>query len=131
MKIRETLETEIKAWQKILDFVEKKAEAFEQLEESGIFARLSGNNLDFDCLKRDQVLKVISALRIGKWEKSPNYSGNSLDYSNVQDGFNVRLWASAPPPSCQLVETEEEVPAQPARMVKKYKLVCAGGEEVV
>lgn len=131
MKIKEQIEKELLCWQKMLDFVNSKAEAFQQLEEAGLTPRLAGTDIDFDNLKREQVLKVIEVLRVGKWEKSPNYSGKALDYTNVQDGFNVRLWGAQPPNSCQLIEEEVELPPEPARKVKKFKLVCTGASNAI
>lgn len=131
MKIRLEIEHQIEGYKKALAFVDKKKEAFNQLEEAGIVPRLCGYGLDFDNLSREQVKFVISTLRCGRWDKSPNYSGKDIDYVCPQDGFNVRLYAAAPPSTCQLIEEEYEEPPQPARIKKRYKLVCSGSPEAV
>ena len=129
VQIIELLETTIARYKKTLDFINSKRPAFEQLEVQGIVPSLQGYGIDFDNLKREQVLLVIKVLAVGKWEKSPNYSGTTLDYSNVQDGFNIRIWGAEPPASCQLIEEEYEEPAQPAKISKRFRLVCSGDNE--
>lgn len=130
MKIKENLEALIVNYNKVLTFVNHKKEGLELLEVEGIVPNNNSFGLDFDNLKREQVLLVIKVLALGKWNKSPNYNGKSLDYSHTtEDGVFIRLYAAQPPQSCQLIEEEYEEPAQPAQMKKRFKIVCKSENE--
>lgn len=85
-----------------------------------------GEFVDFDNLTRAQVVALITHLKSGKWDKSPSNQSGKIDYVNA--GFlkdaKLRIWAAEPPASCKLVEEDVEIPAQPARIEKRMKLVC-------
>jgi hypothetical protein len=70
------------------------------------------------------VTTIMQRIAGGKWNKE--YSGSYINYINTtyHPTLQIRIYGSPPPPSCKLVEYEEEVPAQPARKVKKVKIVC-------
>jgi len=105
----------------------KHQKELEQLPDGTYY----GGKVDFDGLKHEQVIKVVRALG-GKWKKTLNES--RVDYEAEIDGQAVRCWRGQPPPSCRMVEVEEDVPEKiiPAHKVKKMKMVCVGqGNEPV
>lgn len=100
-----------------------------------------GERLDFDTLPHAEVIKVVKALG-GKWKKSKNGAKEGrVDYEQKIGPVEVRCWAGEPPPSCRMVEVEEEVPEQiipakpeeiiPAHKVKRFKMICTPGNEPV
>lgn len=91
--------------------------------------------IDFDNLTHSQVVQVVRAFG-GKWDKTVADSDKSrVDYQTREpvSGVTIRCWQGEPPPSCKIVEVEEEIPATvvPARKVKVKKMVCPGAEPVV
>lgn len=82
--------------------------------------------VDFDNLNRAQVVALITHLKSGKWNKSPSGTPGKIDYVNETflPGAKLRIWSAEPPASCKLVEEEVEIPAVPARIEKRMKLVC-------
>jgi hypothetical protein len=85
-----------------------------------------GEFIDIEHLDRAKVVALISHLKSGKWDKTPSGSPGKIDYVNTGflNGAKMRIWAADPPPSCKLVEEQVEIPAQPARIEKRLKLVC-------
>jgi hypothetical protein len=73
---------------------------------------------------RDLVAAIMKALAAGRWERSTNVNGQSVDYWALVDGIGIRLWQAPPPPSCHLEYDEVAIPAQPARIEKRARLVC-------
>ncbi len=107
-------------------------EHFDQLESLPEFSSTSGfNMLDFDNLEHADILRVIKAIG-GKWDKQPlDYQGEPrVNYVGELDGIQIRCWAGKPPPSCKIIEVDEDVPAQPATTRKVKKLVCKEMEAV-
>lgn len=119
------LTAQIEKLQRLTDWLRTHAEQLEQLPEGNYFG--GAESWDFDDLNHDEVIHVIKVLG-GKWDKRPSFSHeHRIDYIAVIDGILVRCYQGAPPPSCKLVEVEEdvpEVPAQPATKRKVLKLVC-------
>lgn len=85
-----------------------------------------GDYVDFNNLNRTETVALITHMKFGKWDKSPSAYEGKIDYVNqtaIPD-VKLRIWGAEPPPSCKLVETEVEIPAQPARMEKRITLQC-------
>lgn len=107
-----------------------------QLEPVPLQGQMYGDhNVDFNLLPHADVIKVIRAVG-GKWKKTLNTSADKkprIDYETEVDGYRIRCWAGEPPPTCRLVEVEEEIPEQviPAHKIKKVKMVCTGQAEPV
>lgn len=81
------------------------------------------DSLDFDHLTREEAVAVMSSVQAGEWRKAQNdHFEASIDYTAVIEGVTVRLWAAAPPGTCRVVETTEEIPA---RTITHRKLICA------
>ncbi len=91
----------------------------------GVMPTIDYCGISFQNCERDEVLAVMKAFG-GKWDKSPHYSGQGIDYTQWLYDYKRRLEISnaKPPASCQVVEEEVEIPAQPARMEKRFKLQC-------
>lgn len=79
---------------------------------------------------RELLMEVIQAFP-GKWEKRADYYDSGLLRYSIRfnDGtmeFEVEV-TSEPPPSCKIIEVEEEVPA---RKIIRKKVVCGkNGDE--
>jgi hypothetical protein len=88
------------------------------------------NNIDFDYLKRPDVLRVIKAFG-GRWSKRPGYDGG-LTYERDEkvDGHTIRVYNGEPPPSCHIIEkvTYRKIPARRERVVTRT-VVCSDGTE--
>lgn len=85
--------------------------------------------LDIDHLTRDQVVIVMRTLNGGKWTETVNgQEARALDYTTELNGIRIRLWAAAPPETCQVVEVEEIIPAQPEQRRIVRKLICSPSE---
>jgi len=91
----------------------------------GVMPSVTYGGIEFDNCERDEALAVMKAFG-GKWDKSPNYQGKGIDYRQHTEDFERRITISnaKPPPSCQVVEEEVLIEAQPARMEKRFKLQC-------
>ena len=97
-------------------------------EIPGVSAASPSGYIDFDHLEHEDVIKVIRGFG-GKWNKEvSSVRPGTVNYERQDtiDGLRLRCWGGKPPPSCKLVEVEEIIPAQPARVVKKLKMVCIG-----
>jgi len=112
--------------EKIIEALNLIAERLPSLECSHS-VQIAG--IDFDRPTREQTLEIIRGLAAGKWVKSVNYDGDKLNYVNdtMFAGLSLRIWASPPPPSCRIIEIEEDVPEQivAAHKKKVRKLVCS------
>lgn len=93
----------------------------ELLEEHEIGASIFCEIIDFDHLPHDKVVKVIQAFP-GKWNKEPQEFG--VHYTTTYEGQKLRCYNGEPPPSCKIIEVEEDVPATPARKRIVRKLQC-------
>src|SRR5580692_5573396 len=115
--IRQNIATES---QKIA-WLESRRDLLTTLPDGLVFGE---NRLDFDRLDHGKVIEVVKALG-GEWKKKPTDGVDArIDYEAEIDGMTVRCWAGEPPPSCRIVEVDEEVPAEPATVRKVKKLVC-------
>lgn len=96
-----------------------------KLEKANVGFSHYSNNIDFDSLKRPDLLRVIKAFG-GRWDKSPGYNGG-LTYTRREllDGLNLRCWNGEPPASCKIIETVKwvKVPAKRERQVTRT-VVC-------
>lgn len=120
-------------------FLWDNADKLEQLPG----ATICGSYIDFDRLEHADVIKVIRTFG-GKWKKSLNGT-ERVDYERKLDcGITLRCWNGKPPPSCRVVEIEEEVPEQvipakpaeperiiPAHKRKVRKMICTDHPEPV
>ena len=116
---------EAKARHKVeLGMLKKMGELIDSLpEEIASKCCIYNQYLDFNSLSREQSLAIIRTLNAGKWTKTVNdYSPDTIDYNTEINGVKVRLWSAAPPDSCRIIETEEEIPA--TKIVRR-KLVCS------
>lgn len=74
-----------------------------------------GDTLDFDRLNHADVIRVVKTFG-GKWSKDSNTHADrakpTINYTRKESvsGITVRCWGGSPPPSCRLVEVEEQVP---------------------
>lgn len=120
-KLKNRLLSEIESAQRNLDALEQ----VEGLEELELDASFYGNQIDFDNISHENVIKVMRALKAGKWDKVPAENA-AVHYTAKVAGINIRCWNGAPPPNCKIVEYLEDVPEQiiPAKTVTKRKLVC-------
>lgn len=97
---------------------------------------MCGSVLDFDRLSHAETIKLIRKLG-GKWQKDRNTNATpgqtKIDYTSTVEGMRVRIWGGEPPPSCRMVEIEEDVPEKiiPAHKVKTWKMICTGAAEPV
>lgn len=121
-EIIERLKVRIIRQQEEIEWLISHREPFESAGVENIDAM--GYSIDVNNPTREQSLAIIRAFG-GDWEKNltPGMS-DKVNYTAEIDGRHVRLWASAPPPSCRLVEQEYIVPAQPERIEKRMVLKC-------
>lgn len=117
-KLIAKIEEEIKLVNERLDYV-KQVPGLDEIELDAVFW---SNQIDFNELNHDDVIKVIKHIG-GKWDKTPS-DGGTINYETKVGDRKIRCWNGQPPPNCKIVEVIEEVPAQPARMVTRKKLVC-------
>ena len=70
-------------------------------------------------------VEIMKRLAAGHWEKE--YNNTSINYLNktFAPPLILRIYCSPPPPSCQLVEYEVVMPAQPEHIEKRFKVVCS------
>lgn len=123
-QLRERLQDEIALRQRQLGFIDALAE---KLGALNLPMSIGGaNSLDFDYLPHSDVTKVIRTIG-GKWKKEPADNGK-VHYTQQMGPFEIRCYAGDPPPNCKVVEVEELIPAQPARVVKRKKMVCTQAE---
>ncbi len=80
--------------------------------------------IDFDNPTRAQVVDILVAFG-GKWSKALAFDSSTINYEQpIDGGLVLRLYHAEPPPSCQLVEEDVVIPAQPERIEKRTRLVC-------
>lgn len=128
------LVTRVRDMGKQIRWLKKHRQELEPLPEGSI----CGGRLDFDHLEHAEVIKVVRALG-GRWVKKRNDLSTAngvearVDYDSKIDGVDVKCWAGKPPPSCRLVEIEEDVPEVviPAHKKKVFKMICTGQSEPV
>ena len=84
----------------------------------------SDTQIDINNLSHVDALRVMKALNAGRWERSESGYEGCLDYTAKLDGWTVRLWAAGPPASCRVVEEEYEIPAVPASVGKRKRVIC-------
>ncbi len=93
-----------------------------------------GTSMDFNYLTHAQTIEVIKLIP-GKWTKKYNGDADtSCNYvlESHPSGIQIRCWNSTLPDSCRLVEDGETIiPAQPERVVKKYKRICSPQDEII
>lgn len=114
--------TEIEALKNLLKTIPE--DGFE-IEKSHL--SFSGNMIDINGPSRKDVEKTLMFLRAGKWEKEKHYDGEKIDYTSINEivpGFRLRMWGADPPGTCRVIEEEVEIPAQPARIEKRKRIVC-------
>lgn len=126
------LHKDLDSQQKLLD---KKHKALQELEPKlasfpkDLSLSFGGygewSTIDFDYPGRAEVIELVTFLKAGKWDKEPSASGGKIDYKNhTLVSMPLRIYAAEPPASCKVVEVDELIPAQPARVVKVKTLVC-------
>lgn len=134
MKVKEEIERQMTELKSIRDRIKWLRSHKAELEKLPA-GRMCGDTLDFDRLPHADVIKVVRTLG-GKWHKSENKHADSsrttIDYESDVSGRRVRCWGGEPPPSCRIVEVEEDVPEQviPAHKRKVKKMICTGQEPV-
>lgn len=83
------------------------------------------SSVDFDYPGRAVTVDLISHLKAGKWEKEISNVDGKIDYINkTMCPLKLRIYAAEPPGSCKIVEIPVEIPAQPARIEMRKKVVC-------
>jgi hypothetical protein len=82
-------------------------------------------SIDFDFPGRAETVELITFLKAGKWDKALSNSEGKIDYINKHlISMKLRIYAAEPPGSCKIIETEVEIPAQPARKIIRKTLQC-------
>lgn len=99
----------------------------ETLERFSAHATVYNSQIDFDYVDRETLLDVIKAFP-EKWNKSFRPDAGVMDYTATFNGITLRCWGAPPPPSCQIIEEEIEVPEQviPAKKELRRSLNCKG-----
>jgi hypothetical protein len=119
----------------LLSFLSEVKEADKQRSANTIISQLpddlkrtaeiyTDTQIDFNNLSHADALRVMKALNAGRWERSESGYEGHLDYTAKLNGWVVRLWAAGPPDSCRVVEEEYEIPAVPARVGKRKRVIC-------
>lgn len=103
------------------DYIRINTDKFATLPDATIFESCGVVYIDWNSLSHDQVMKVVIAFG-GRWERKPN--GDRINYSKLVDGIMLRCYQGQPPPNCQIVYEEYEIPAQPAKTGRRAKMVC-------
>lgn len=111
--------------QRITDKIQFICEHHWRICKIGVMPSPSYNGIDFDSCERDEALAIMKAFG-GKWDKSPNYTGKGIDYTQYFADYSRRIQISnaKPPASCEIVEEDVIIPAQPERKRKKFTLKC-------
>lgn len=96
-----------------------------KLEELNLTPSLCGGSIDFDNLSHTDVIRVIQAFG-GKWTKT--LSEENIHYTRNEPigSLYIRCYNGTPPPNCQIIEEEVEVPKEiiPAQTKVVRRLVC-------
>jgi hypothetical protein len=120
------IDEKIKKYQRIQTFLTLHAEAIDRL---GLHPQcFAADHLDFNNPNREATLAALQLFG-GNWNKELCHDA-TINYVQKIDGFTLRLYGAAPPPSCRLEEFEEIIPAQPERREKRLKLVCDDKETI-
>ena len=114
------LNEQITTLQKQVEWVQNHRESLDAAPKKASFCC---EYIDFDRLEHQQVLEVVKLFG-GKWDKNINGDNQSIDYVADVEGQKVRCWSGKPPPQCQIVEIEVEMPAIPAHKETVRKIVC-------
>jgi hypothetical protein len=110
-----------------MSLVASIADKIDLLAEEGIKAAVCGTSyIDFDYLPHNKVVRVLLTFP-GKWTKEPASEGRINYILKYSAKLTIRCYQGNPPPNCQIIEVEEEVPAVPASIRKVKKLVCKEG----
>ena len=120
----------------LFDYIEKQQKAERQRRADSIISKLpedlqwraevySDLQIDINSLEHEDALRAMKALTAGRWERKESGIGGKLDYITTIDGWTVRLWAAGPPDSCRVVEEEYEIPAVPAKIGTRKRVICA------
>jgi|ERR1700722_1194732 len=97
-----------------------------QIDAIGLAPELCGEYLDYNHLPHSDVILVISGFG-GKWTKTLQDEGRINYVRDEQiNGLNIRCWYGQPPPNCQIIEEEVDVPEEirPAHKEIRRRLVC-------
>lgn len=119
----------------LVKFIEVSKRAALEVAANALISRLSedlqckaeiysSTQIDINDLEHDEALRVMRALSAGRWERKESGVEGKLDYTTEIDGWTVRLWAAGPPDSCRVVEEEYEIPAVPASIGKRKRVIC-------
>lgn len=81
--------------------------------------------IDIEYPGRKAVVDLITHFKAGKWDKELSGVEGKINYLNkTLLSLPLRIYAAEPPPSCRIVEEDTLIPAQPARVIKRKKVVC-------
>jgi hypothetical protein len=97
----------------------------ETLETLNLKFSIWYGSVDFDSLKHPDIIRVIKAFP-GKWDKSPSWSGEGIDYTlQHEGGMTIRCYNGEPPAACKIEESVEYI-LVPERVERKVtrKLIC-------
>lgn len=133
--INELLQAIDEEEKKMLETIAKKRETLRLLQPklesftSDLSLSFGGygdwTSIDFDYPGRAVTVDLISHIKAGKWDKELSYVDGKIDYSNTtMCPLKLRIYAAEPPGSCKIIETPVEIPAQPARIEMRKKVVC-------
>ena len=119
-------EQQIQRRKKALDELEPRLEGFKH----DLNVSFCCNFIDFDYLGREKTIDLIQHFHAGKWDKELTSSDSGkINYvnKNLLTNAKLRIYGAEPPPSCKIVEESYEIPAQPARIGTRRKIVCSKG----
>ncbi len=101
---------------------------YEKFKNLNVKVTMWPDRVDFDNPKREDVYVIMQGLSAGKWKREP--IEDKMIYSTVIDGLTYYIWGAPPPPSCEIIEEEELVPAQPEQWIKRRRVVCKGEDKI-
>lgn|SRR3972149_5865738 len=112
-------ESELGDHQRRLAFLNKYKDALDSLPDEFPIPNLAWR-IQWSGLTHPQILELIKAIG-GKWDKQIDDTGATpqITYKQLIDDIYVSA-SSEPPPCCEIIEVEEEVPAC-VRTVRKIK----------
>lgn len=104
-------------------FFKNEIAAFELLE-SDTELSIGDKEISLSYPERQSLMHFLQAFG-GNWSKELNtWDKTKMDYIQKIGDFTLKVVAVLPPPSCQIVEEDVLVPAQPERMEKRKVIKC-------
>lgn len=130
LKIAEILEQQQKYIDSLAEFEAYALPIVEELSGLDLSFSKCGIYLDIDNTTHEQTVEIIKRLG-GNWHK--DYNDSSITYTKKEPDeakYSVRIYGSAPPPNCRVVERKRTVPEHEETY---YEIKCdhVVGEETI